>query len=159
MSDEDYCGLWQWVLCVCVFVGDTFVLRTVQDRHIQVVDKYDGEVGVGAGRRSNIRGGGAHCANNQHKLVCVEGEDRHPLADAGGGVRQGTIRLPPTASLKHTTTYGSSTTRLLLRSPCVLPFRRLYLYDMQLGGQAPTFLGQLKALSYVPLLFSITRTA
>jgi hypothetical protein len=31
---------------------------------------------------------------------------------------------------------------------CVL--RELYLYNMQLGGQAPTFLGQLKALSYVP---------
>ncbi len=42
-----------------------------------------------------------------------------------------------------------------------MPFtgRELYLNNLQLGGQAPTFLGQLKALSYVPFLSSITRAA
>ncbi len=41
-------------------------------------------------------------------------------------------------------------TRILTRTRLSLLFRFLGLSGLQLGGQAPTFLGQLKALVYVP---------
>jgi hypothetical protein len=47
----------------------------------------------------------------------------------------------------------------LVGFPCVWTSRELYLYELQLGGQAPAFLGQLQALSYVTAGSSLTQAA
>jgi hypothetical protein len=55
--------------------------------------------------------------------------------------------------------HGVSVLGVLGGFPCVWTSRELYLYELRLGGQAPTFLGQLQALSYVTAGSSLTQAA